>query len=129
MDYVRKLPLLIALLSAMIVGTVGYIQKVPNRENMMKMVIVMIVFYIVGYLIRNTITGIVEANIKRAEEEEKERKRLEEEKLKEEQSKKPEKTNESTLNLVADEDLNFGSDVEDFDALPVADFIKKELNQ
>ncbi len=131
MNYVRKLPLLIALMSAMIIGLAGRLQRVPDRENMMRMVIVMVIFYSIGLLIRSTVLQIVESFEKKAEEEEKAKKLLENESQMEEMdiSKQVENQNGKILDLAADDDLSFGTDDEDFDALPVADFIKKELNQ
>lgn len=130
MDYVRKLPLLMAVASALIVGMAGSAQKVPDKENMLKMLIIMVIFYIAGYFIKNTIADILEA--KRIKEEEKleEQRRIEIEKNKEEMSKKQAgKTKGLTLDLMADDELGLENQDEAFDALPVADFIKRELNQ
>jgi hypothetical protein len=40
MDYIRKLPLLMGLTSGIVAGIAGYVQKVSNKENMLKMLIV-----------------------------------------------------------------------------------------
>jgi len=132
MDYVRKLPLLIALLSSVIVGLVGRLQRVPDKENMLRMIIVMVIFYSLGLLIRGTIVDIKNSiDKKRAEEEEQARALLEAEKKQNEQNNNEQEDMNSgnILDLKVDDDLVFGTDDEDFDALPVADFIKKELNQ
>jgi hypothetical protein len=130
MDYIRKLPLLMALSGAIIIGLVGYSKDVPNKENMLKMVIVMVIFYIVGLFIRNTITGILQDIDKKTEEKEKkeleEKKRLEE--LEDQKNKEKNKKNQK-IDFIVDDDLDIGTNIEDFEALPVADFIKNELNQ
>lgn len=131
MDYIRKLPLLMALSGAIITGLVGYTHQVHNNENMINMIITMVIFYIVGLLIRGTVLDIIETNRKKEEERIQEEKRIAEEKEKEEknQRKKAEKALGSTLNLVVDEDLNLGMSEEEFNDLPVADLIKSELSK
>ncbi len=129
MDYVRKLPLLMAVASALIVGMGGCAQKVSNKENMLNMLIIMVVFYIAGHFIKYMINGILEAKRIKDEEILQEQKRIEQEKNYEEMSKRQAgKTKGLSLDLVADDDLDFESTDEEFNALPVADFIKKELN-
>lgn len=131
MDYIRKLPLLMAVTGGLIVGLAGYAHKVPDKENMIKMLIVMIIFYIVGYWMRDTTISIVDSSKKKAKEKENEIIRFEKEKRKKESDSNREaaKNKGLTLDLTADGELSFNNDEEDFDALPVADFIKKELNQ
>ncbi|MCX7772492.1 MAG: hypothetical protein N2376_05195, partial [Clostridia bacterium] len=90
MDYVRKLPLLLGLSAAIIVGLASYTNKVSNSENTVNMLIAMVTFYIVGTLIRNTITSIIETNRRKQEEKELEEKRLEELKQKEEERQRKE---------------------------------------
>ena len=54
MDYIRKLPLLMAISSAIITGLVGYAHQVHNNENM-TYACTMVIFYVVGLLIRGTV--------------------------------------------------------------------------
>ncbi|MGI6124177.1 MAG: hypothetical protein ACOYIG_08315 [Acetivibrionales bacterium] len=131
MDYIRKLPLLMALSGAIITGLMGYTNRVQNNENMINMIITMIIFYIVGLLIRGTAFDIIETNRKKEEEKLAEEKRIAEEKEKEEKElkRKAEQASGNTLNLVADEDLNLGMSEEEFNDLPVADYIKSELSK
>jgi divalent metal cation (Fe/Co/Zn/Cd) transporter len=131
MDYIRKLPLLMALSGAIITGLVGYTHQVQNNENMTNMIITMIIFYIIGLLIRGTVLDIIETIRKKEEEKIKEEKRIAEEKEKEEknQKQKAENASGSTLNLVVDEDLNLGMSEDEFNDLPVADYIKSELRK
>lgn len=129
MDYIRKLPLLMGLTGAILIGLIGYAKKIPNKENMLKMIIIMVIFYIVGLFIRNTITGILEEIKQKALE--KEKQELEEKKRQEEleNENKKEKKRNSIIDLVADDEFNSETNDEDFDALPVADFIKNELKE
>jgi cytoskeletal protein RodZ len=138
MDYIRKLPLLMAISSAIITGLVGYAHQVHNNENMTNMLITMVILYVVGLLIRGTVIDAIETNRKKEEEKLEEEKQiaLEEEKRKareEEEEKKQkqaeEKASSSILDLAADEDINLEFNEEEFDALPIADYITKEINK
>lgn len=137
MDYIRKLPLLMAISSGIITGLVGYTNQVRNNENMTNMLITMVVFYIVGLLIRGTVLDAIETNrIKEEEriEEEKrkaieEKKREAEEKEEKKQKQTTEKASGSTLDIAADEDINLEINEEEFEALPIADYITNELKK
>ena len=133
MDYIRKLPLLMALSGAIITGLVGYTHQVNNNENMINMLIAMVIFYLVGLLIRGTVLDIIETNRKKEEEERiKEEERIAKEKEKEEKKLKKqnaEKGSGSTLDIIADEDLDLGMTEGEFNALPVADYITNELKK
>lgn len=131
MNYIRKLPLLMALAAAIITGLMGYINQVRNNENMTNMLIVMVIFYMVGLLIRGTVLEAIETNRKKEEERIQEEKRIAEEKEKEEKKQKQnkEKGSGSTLDMAADEEINLGISEEEFGALPIADYITKELNE
>lgn len=130
MDYIRKLPLLLALSGAIITGLAGYSLRVDNKENMAKMAITMVIFYVVGLFIRNTVNSISDAIKQKAlEREMEEKQRLAEEKKKAEEAERAEKAKkqESTVDLVADD--NYGIDIgdEEFNELPVSDYIRNEL--
>lgn len=127
MDYIRKIPILLGLGSGLLIGFIGYASKIPNNELITNMFIGMAVFYLVGIVIRNTIKNITEAILQKIAEREAEAKRLEEEKKKELEriQEEEEKKKGSNINLVADDDAE--QEIEDFDALPVAEFLKNEL--
>jgi len=135
MDYIRKLPLLMALASGIITGLAGYANQVGNKENMTNMFIAMVIFYIVGLLIRGTIIDIIETNRKKEEERIREEKRLAREKEREEkeQERKMKKTagniSGSILDIAAAEDINLGFNDEEFEDLPIADYIKNEIKK
>lgn len=129
MANIHKLPLLMALTGAIITGLVGYTHRVNNKENMTNMVITMIIFYVVGLLIRNTITSIMETLKKKAEERENEEKqRIAEEKKNAKEAELDNNLGQS-LNLVADDKYDLGISDDEFDELPVADYIKNELRK
>jgi mannitol-specific phosphotransferase system IIBC component len=126
-----------AISSGIITGLVGYTNQVRNNENMTNMLISMVVFYIVGLLIRGTVLDAIETNrIKEEEriEEEKrkaieEKKREAEEKEEKKQKQTTEKASGSTLDIAADEDINLEINEEEFEALPIADYITNELKK
>ncbi|HBR03181.1 MAG TPA: hypothetical protein DD738_11255 [Ruminiclostridium sp.] len=128
MDYIRKLPLLISLSVAIVVGMAGYIQEVPEKENMFRMLIVMIIFYLVGFFIKAAALSIYET-LKEKEEQE-QREHLEN---KQQENSKDKKRKGSTKGKVVDirtkDHSSKDTEEEMFNALPIADFIKKELNQ
>jgi len=135
MDYIRKLPLLMALSSGIITGLAGYANQVGNKENMTNMFIAMVIFYIVGLLIRGTLIDIIETNRKKEEEKKREEKRLAKEKEREEKERERKKKQAaenipgSILDIAADEDLKPGMNDEEFEALPIADYIRNELKK
>jgi len=132
MAYIRKLPLLLALSGAIVTGLAGYAHRLSNKENMTNMVIAMVVFYVVGLFVRYTVNDIVETIKRKAEERElEEKKRLAEERKKEEEAQKAAMADntESILNLVADEKIDLGIDDDEFNELPIAEYIKNELRK
>lgn len=128
MDYIRKLPLLMGLTGAILTGLTGYTHQVHNNKNVSNMIIVMVIFYIIGLMVKNTVMDIMETNQRKAQEREAEEKRLALEKKKEEEALVAEAGNDSgtAINLVADEELDLEMG-EEFSPLHVADYIEKEL--
>ena len=119
-----------ALSSGIITGLAGYANQVRNKENMTNMFIAMVIFYIVGLLIRGTLIDAIETNRRKEEERMREEKRLAKEKEREEKAKQTaDKTSGSTLDIAADEDLNLGINDEEFETLPIADYIRNELKK
>lgn len=132
MAYIRKLPLLMALTGAIITGLMGYTHRINNKDNMANMVITMIIFYVVGLLIRNTITSIMDTIRQKAEEREREEKqRLAEEMKEAEEAEKAEKDSKlgQGLNLVVDDKYDIGISDDEFNELPIADYLKNELRK
>lgn len=134
MGYIHRLPLIMALMSAILTGLVGYTRQIQNNKNMANMLIAMVMFYIIGSMIKRTILDIIRTYSVKALDRANEKKRLAMEKENNE-GKALEGDNNalqeniSTLNLVADEKLDFEIDGESFSPLPVADYIEKELKK
>ena len=137
MDYIRKLPLLMALASSLIAGLTGYFNRVPDKENVFRMTVVMVLFYITGYMIRNIISDILKTKEKITEEEkEKEKESGRKKQAEREQQRKAAKSEKEpseksgrTVDITADNELDFGAGEDDFEAFPVADFIKNGSDQ
>lgn len=128
MDYIRKLPVLMSVLSGIIVGTAGYTQKVPDKENIFKMLIVMVIFYITGYLLRNTLLDIIESIERKHEEERLEKAKAEQEKKKVAAETESDGDKGTVLDLKADDESGLEMSAEELNSLPVEDFIKNELH-
>lgn len=124
MEIVRKLPMVIALGAALLAGVVGYTSKIPNREIMGRMLVAMLVFYIVGLMVRSTAMDIS----KTVEE-----KRKADEELalliqKEAEKKEKEHEKEKSLGNNLDLSTNDYAD-EDYNPIPVNEFIRRELGE
>lgn len=116
MDKIVKIPLILALLSAIITGFFCSINKYDTNQTCMRMIIAMLVFYILGIIIKSTITGIYE---------EVEKTRIENEKKEiEEKAKSVKQVNE---NVGTKLDLLAGDD--DFQALELSKAIKTTLSE
>lgn len=70
MDHIHKLPFITGGFMAVLTGVASYAAGSGNKSTYVRMAVVMVVFYIVGIYIRNTITAI---NAEKAEKEERER--------------------------------------------------------
>lgn len=124
MEYVRKIPLLLGTGAGLFIGLLGLSTGVPNKDNVLNMCVGMVVFYLVGLLVRSTISQAIEkaeAVIKQREEEQ----RLAEELEKMKEQIKKEDAPGSHIDLTVGDDSVPAED--DFDALPIAEFIRREL--
>lgn len=120
MRYLQKLPLLLALAVALLMGFIGFLCSMSQDEILIRMALGMVIFYTVGFFIRNTLLDIC----KQVEEKRKE-KEMEEEKQRLEQENEK-KLNDAGHNI----DLMVGEDADDsFEPMSVSEFIKKELKQ
>ncbi|NLM75508.1 MAG: hypothetical protein GX187_05380 [Clostridiaceae bacterium] len=129
MQYVRRLPLLLALMSGILTGLAGHSQRIPNNENIFRMCIVMFVFYIAGFLMRNTIMSIIKENRRKAAEIEREKKLAEIEKQKGDSDTNNDMPDTKGLKLDFTVGDNVGIDINDQNLEDVANFIRNELNQ
>lgn len=128
MEFIRKIPLLLGTGAGLIIGLIGLSAGVPNKDNMLNMCVGMVIFYLVGILVRSTVKGIVEqAELMMAKKKEEEKKR-EKEQMEQEQIEEQKQREEALGHGI---DLTVGDDGgpadDEFGDLPIAEFIKNEL--
>lgn len=125
MDYIGKIPLLLGAGAGLIIGLIGLSAGVPNKENMLNMCVGMVIFYMVGILIRSTVKGIIVQVMEmiRKKEEEK-RREMEKNRIKDQKEK--EESLGSNIDMTVGDESELPDD-DNFDDLPIAEFIKNEL--
>lgn len=82
MEYIQRLPFILGAVMAIVVGMLSYSSTADMKQVYLKMAICMIVFYILGVFIKNTVLKInsdIEDKKKKLELERLEQERLEEE--------------------------------------------------
>jgi uncharacterized membrane protein YuzA (DUF378 family) len=120
MRYLQKLPLLLALAAALITGLVGFARHNAQKDILIHMVLVMVLFFVLGLYSRFTLTNI-------NNQIEKKKKEKEQEELKKQQELE-QQAKEKEMGLGRNIDFTAGETDEDaFDPLPVSEFIQKEL--
>ncbi|MCR4434473.1 MAG: hypothetical protein QHH06_00885 [Clostridiales bacterium] len=60
MEYIQKLPFIFGALMALIIGIISYRDGVPRQTVYIRMAEGLVVFFILGILVRNTLEGIIE---------------------------------------------------------------------
>ena len=110
----------------MIIGLIGLSAGVPNKENMLNMCVGMVIFYMVGILIRSTVKGIAEQAMEMIKKKEEEEKRREKEKNRIEDQKENEESLGASIDMTVGDESELPDD-DNFDDLPIAEFIKNEL--
>jgi flagellar biosynthesis/type III secretory pathway M-ring protein FliF/YscJ len=108
------LPLLMALAAALISGILGFFKSAPQKEVIVQMTLIMVIFYVIGLFVRSTLICTIE-QIEKKEREEEEEKKKQQEKAKNEEQK------------MLGANIDMTADDNSFDPLPVSEFIKKEL--
>ncbi|HEY8501009.1 MAG TPA: hypothetical protein VIL89_10345 [Clostridia bacterium] len=111
MRYIQILPLLMALAAALISGILGFFKSIRQKEVIMQMALIMVIFYVTGLFVRSTLMCAVE--------------QIEQKRKEREEEEKEEKEKEKQQELGANIDMTVGDD--SFDPLPVSEFIKREL--
>lgn len=123
MQYLQRLPLLLALAGSLLFGLISLISNKSHNEALIQMVFAMVIFFVIGLFIRSTILNIkMHVDDKRRKQEELERIQKKKE---EAEAKKREKTEEFLEQTIDDAVHNLHD--ESFDPLPVSEFIQKEL--
>lgn len=59
MHYLRKLPLLFALIAAILIGVLGLSSSMSNKKILTIMTISMVFFFITGLYVRSTVLSII----------------------------------------------------------------------
>jgi len=113
MRYLQMLPLLMALAAALISGILGFFKSTPQKEVIMQMALIMVIFYVTGLFVRSTLIHTIEQIEKKKKE------REEEEKKQQEAENEKQKIVGANIDITADDNS--------FDPLPVSEFIKREL--
>lgn len=118
MQYIDRLPLLFALLAAILSGVIGLSRSMANDRILLQMIITMVIFYVVGIFVRYNLFKInAQAKEKKINEDVKLEKKL---------------SRESKENVIEKED-NIGEDnsisEDDFEPLKVSQFIREELKK
>jgi len=112
--------LLLALAAAFLSGLMGFIRRSPQKEVLLQMVLVMVLFFVIGLFARATLLNI-------QDQVERKKKEREQEELKKKQELEKQSM-EKEMGLGKTIDFTAGKANEDaFDPLPVSEFIKKEL--
>jgi amino acid permease len=108
MEVIMKIPFLLASFSAIITGLFCFFNRYNTNQTCIRMIVAMIIFYIIGTVIKLTGLEIIkEEENKRLEIERKEREEREQKELEEKRkSLKEEETLGSKLNLVADDEFS-----------------------
>lgn len=114
MYYIRKLPLLFALLAAVIAGITGLSRSMTNDKILLHMIIGMVIFYALGFLARHNLMKAYDYVMEKREKEEKEA-----------EAEKQEQDQEGNQPH-ADETKNI---IVDFEPLKVSRAIREELRR
>ncbi|NLY17781.1 MAG: hypothetical protein GX045_02225 [Clostridiaceae bacterium] len=123
MQYLQRLPLLLALAGSLVSGILNLLCYRSNNEVLLHMVIAMAAFYIIGLFIRSTVLTIkTEVDEKREKQEAEEKVQKEKEQAEERSVEKEEEFLGKNIDLT----VNYSSD-DSFDPLPVSEFIRKQL--
>lgn len=140
MERIMRLPLLLGFLAAVITGAASYAAGVGNQVTYLRMAVMMLVFFLLGIYIRNTVISLRnEVQIRKIE-----RKRREEQELrrqKEEQKaaeyaarfypRKDAKSQEPSQDEASStaEHKDFSKTGEDFEPLALSKAIKTKVNE
>lgn len=123
MQYLQKLPMLLALAASLFTGLAGFIRQTPQKEILLQMVLVMTLFFVIGLFVKSTLLNAID-QVKKEQED------AEREEQKKKQASEQEKNDNKAEAKGQNVDFTVGNVDEDaFDPLPVSEFIKKELKQ
>lgn len=124
MRYLNRLPLLLALAGSIVSGLLSIIRLRAQKEILVQMALVMVIFYVAGLFLRSTVQSI------KSQVDEKKLKQEEENRTKKSREEK-ENTDEGKTEKSLGGNIDFTVDESDdaFDPLPVSEYIKNELKK
>ncbi|MDD4296336.1 MAG: hypothetical protein PHC69_05190 [Ruminiclostridium sp.] len=123
MQYLQRLPLILALAGSLFSGLISSLRLRANNEVISNMLLTMVIFYFSGLFIRSTVLNIkMQVDKKWVKQEAAEKAQREKEEV---ERKKKEKT-EDFLGKSIDYTTN-DLDDDSFEPLPVSEFIRNEL--
>ncbi|PYG89845.1 hypothetical protein LY28_00442 [Ruminiclostridium sufflavum DSM 19573] len=125
METIMKIPFLLALIASIITGAISIVNNADTNKTCISMIMAMIIFYIVGILIRNTLSNIIEEQNNQKLEAEK---KLREEEMLEKakaalKSKKAEHLGKN-LDLVTEDEIDDG-----FTPFDLSQAVKAKMNE
>ncbi len=125
METIMKIPFLLAMMASLVTGFISISGNASTNQTCIRMIVALLGFYIVGLLVRSTLSGIVEEQNKLKLEAEKE-KQLEQIKLELEKAGrlKNEQHLGTNLDLVADSNIDDG-----FSPLDLSQAIRTKVNE
>jgi predicted Holliday junction resolvase-like endonuclease len=88
MDYIDRMPVIISLSASILLGFISYYSMVDTDKIYIILSISLVVFYIIGVFIKNTVKQVAEQVIEVQNQQLEEEKRLQEERRLEEEEKK-----------------------------------------
>ena len=124
MQYLQRLPLLLALAGSLASGILNLLCYRPHNEVLLHMVLTMVIFFIIGLFIRSTVLAL-----KKQVDEKRQKQEAEERAQREKKQAEAKMMEEAEGHLGNNIDFTVDSSREEsFDPLPVREFIKKQLN-
>lgn len=129
MEFIQRLPFVLSISMAIIIGVLSTIYDCRNQEVYTRMLLGMLIFYVVGAFIRHVVAGIREELDQKIKEEELLKRKVALELQHSLQGNKNEDKNTDlhTLDLKADDNTAKYLYDDDFSPLKVSEIIKKTI--
>lgn len=115
MHYIRRLPLLLALLAAILSGIAGHIRSMTTDKILLLMIVTMVVFYCIGFFVRYNLMKIYD--------------QIKEKREKESINEEPEDEKTSIEKSIERKEEEMENIIDAFEPLKVSKFIREELKQ
>lgn len=130
MEYIQRLPLILSLLMAIIIGITAYINGDKNQNIYLKMAVCVLGFYVLGLYARNVIKKTID-EIEEKKEKQKESEN-ENQKLQKQEGLKEKEKNAGVVNDISKmggiPEINLQTDEDNFQPLKVSKVIKNYVS-